>query len=179
MLADSAGYCGLQVESNSIPLRPHHQSVQSLCKTDLYAAWNAMMRTPRFVHPKFHHHGIGERSTLPEQEVVSTNAPYLEETSGETIVWRQFMDQVCDVTYRADSKRLGEKNLHSNFGEFRHYIVEKFSYNLAKRSSGLDPADVSAIRFRLCNTGVILCLTYGYFLFSSLVAFLCLLHYTY
>ena len=106
-LADSAGDCGPQVESNAIPVRPHHQSVRSLRKKDLYAAWNAMMQTPRFVHQKFHHHRIGERSTSPVREVVSTNAPYLEETTGETIVWRQFMDQVCDVTYRADSKRLG------------------------------------------------------------------------
>ena len=55
------------------------------------------------------------------------------------------MDQVCDVAYRADSKRLGEENLHNDFGEFRHYIVEKFSYNLAKRAAGIEPADVSTL----------------------------------
>ena len=53
------------------------------------------------------------------------------------------MDQVSDITYRSDGKRLGDENLHSDFGEFRHYIVEKYAYNMANRGAGREPSDVS------------------------------------
>ena len=53
------------------------------------------------------------------------------------------MDQISDITYKADGKRLGDENLHSDFGEFRHYIVEKYSYNMANRYANKEPLDVS------------------------------------
>jgi hypothetical protein len=72
--------------------------------------------------------------------------------TGETVVWRRLMDQICDVAYKADSKRLGEENLHDDFGEFRHYVTEKFAYNLAKRVAGIDPTDVSiTVYYGMCK----------------------------
>lgn len=53
------------------------------------------------------------------------------------------MDQVSDITYRSDGKRLGDEDLHSDFGEFRHYVVEKYAYNMANRYAGKEPSDVS------------------------------------
>lgn len=56
------------------------------------------------------------------------------------------MDQVSDITYKADGRRLGDENLHKDFGEFRHYIVEKYSYSLANKYVNKEPLDVSTIR---------------------------------
>lgn len=53
------------------------------------------------------------------------------------------MDQVSDIAYRADGKRLGDEILHSDFGEFRHYIAEKYAYNMAYRFAGKETTDVS------------------------------------
>ena len=53
------------------------------------------------------------------------------------------MDQVSDITYRADGKRLGDESLHNDFGEFRHYIVEKYAYNVVNRFAGKEASDVS------------------------------------
>ena len=53
------------------------------------------------------------------------------------------MDQASDITYKADGKRLGDENLHSDFGEFRHYTVEKSTYNMANRYANKEPLDVS------------------------------------
>ena len=55
------------------------------------------------------------------------------------------MDQVSDITYKADGKRLGDENLHKDFGEFRHYIVEKYSYSLANKYVNKEPLDVSIL----------------------------------
>ncbi|CAB9510311.1 protein ligase UBR2 [Seminavis robusta] len=131
-------------ETTTSLAKPRRRSVRSLRKKDLYAAWNAMMRTPRFVRRKFRHRSNDDSAAASSRgnEMGPIYVPDVPvETSGETAVWRRFMDQVCDVAYRADSKRLGEENLHNDFGEFRHYIVEKFSYNLAKRAAGIEPAD--------------------------------------
>lgn len=131
-----------EVSNNS--LKPRRRSVRSLRKKDLYAAWNAMMRTPRFVRRKLRNKGPNDaNSPSPRHEHCPNYCSDPEDTAGETVVWRRFMDQVCDIGYKADSKRLGEENLHIDFGEFRHYIVEKYTYNVAKRSAGIDHADVS------------------------------------
>jgi hypothetical protein len=70
------------------------------------------------------------------------------------------MDQVSDITYRADGKRLGDENLHNDFGEFRHYIVEKYAYNMANRFAGKEPSDVSIldnmIDSKICVSSTIL-----------------------
>lgn len=58
-----------------------------------------------------------------------------------TDVWRRVMDQFADVSYKADLKRLGEARLQSNYGEFRHYLVEKVVFNNENRSAGIDIVD--------------------------------------
>lgn len=111
-----------------------------LTKKDLYAAWNAMMRTPRFVRRRLR--SLSNRTEMFGQED-SSSQPIDEgdESAGETVVWRRFMDQVSDLTYRADSKRLGDEHLHDLFGEFRHYVVEKYAYNMANRFTGGEPTE--------------------------------------
>jgi hypothetical protein len=67
-----------------------------------------------------------------------------EESTGETLVWRRFMDLISDLSYRADSRRLGDDRLHEYFGEFRHYVAEKYAYNVENHFlSGTQPVDVS------------------------------------
>jgi hypothetical protein len=125
------------------------RSARSLRKKDVYAAWNAMMKTPRFVRRKLRPRG----SRLLEETAVASREQDLaqlsdgEDSSGETIVWRRFMDQISDTSYRADSKRLGDEHLHDLFGEFRHYVVEKYAYNTANRFTGSEPLDVSTFPF--------------------------------
>ena len=54
------------------------------------------------------------------------------------------MDQIADLSFKADSKRLGDDPLHQFFGEFRHFIVEKYAYNMANsKDGGREVADVS------------------------------------
>jgi hypothetical protein len=127
---------------------PRRRSVRPLRKKDLYAAWNAMMKTPRYVRKKLRPNfdASFSESTSPTRAPDSFGSQTMtssSETAGETVVWRRFMDQVSDITYRADGKRLGDENLHSDFGEFRHYIAEKYSYNMANRFAGKEPTDVS------------------------------------
>lgn len=101
--------------------------IRSLRKKDLYQAWNAMMHTPRFVRRKLRRSSL--RNTIAESD--TRPIPFLsgEDSIGETVVWRRFMDQISDISYRADTKRLGDDHLHDLFGEFRHYIVEKYAYS--------------------------------------------------
>jgi Putative zinc finger in N-recognin (UBR box) len=120
-----------------------NRSVRGLRKKDLYSAWNAMMKTPRFLRRRLkanHDTGVIAQGPDSSGSYVPSSAS---ESAGETVVWRRFMDQVSDITYRADGKRLGDENLHSDFGEFRHYIVEKYAYNMAYRFAGKETTDVS------------------------------------
>ena len=117
------------------------QSGRSLKKKDLYAAWNAMMRTPRFVRRRLRPPSRGASS------LTGPDAPTGEDSSGETLVWRRFMDQIADIGFKADNKRLGETRLHENFGEFRHYIVERYAYNISNTlAGGRDSKDVCLAR---------------------------------
>jgi hypothetical protein len=104
--------------------------IRSLRKKDLYQAWNAMMHTPRFVRRKLRRPSA--RLPITDGDAGSTPLPSGEDSSGETVVWRRFMDQISDISYRADSKRLGDDHLHDLFGEFRHYVVEKYAYSTRK-----------------------------------------------
>ncbi|CAJ1952324.1 unnamed protein product [Cylindrotheca closterium] len=125
------------------PKLSRRKSVRPLRKKDLYAAWNAMMKTPRFVRRKLKSRG-GESNALESHlgnDLATSQLFSSSESAGETVVWRRFMDQVSDITYRADGKRLGDESLHNDFGEFRHYIVEKYSYNMAKRFAGKEASD--------------------------------------
>lgn len=132
----------------SVAQRPvGKRSARSLRKKDVYAAWNAMMKTPRFVRRKLRPRGsrLTEEIASAGREHDLAQLTEGEDSSGETIVWRRFMDQISDTSYRADSKRLGDEHLHDLFGEFRHYVVEKYAYNTANRFTGSEPVDVSTI----------------------------------
>ena len=111
--------------------------IRSLRKKDLYQAWNAMMHTPRFVRRKLRR--SSSRSAITENDARLMPFPSGEDSIGETVVWRRFMDQISDISYRADTKRLGDDHLHDLFGEFRHYIVEKYAYSTRRP---IEPTDV-------------------------------------
>lgn len=123
--------------------RKPSRRIRSIKKKDLYAAWNVMMRTPRFVRRKLRR--SYNRSDSTEKEETASTSSGGEDSIGETVVWRRFMDTICDISYRADSKRLGDERFSRDdlFGEFRHYIREKYAYNLTNRFIGNEPADVS------------------------------------
>ena len=104
------------------------------------------MKTPRFVRRKLRSRSEGkanDTTAVGGREDPSIAPLSSTDSAAETVVWRRFMDQVSDITYKADGKRLGDEILHSDFGEFRHYIVEKYSYNMANRYSNKEPLDVS------------------------------------
>ena len=118
--------------------------IRSLRKKDLYQAWNAMMHTPRFVRRKLRR--SSSRSVNTENDSRPIPFPSGEESIGETVVWRRFMDQISDISYRADTKRLGDDHLHNLFGEFRHYIVEKYAYSTRRPVEIGESTDVSIRR---------------------------------
>ena len=95
--------------------------IRSLKKKDLYAAWNAMMPTLRFVRRKLRR--SSSRSSSTEKNYTPNSLSTGEESIGETVVWRRFMDQLSNISYRADSKRLGDDHLHDLFGlgTFRYF----------------------------------------------------------
>lgn len=130
---------GVEDERHGRSRRPAR--IRSLKKKDLYAAWNAMMRTPRLVRRRLRR--SSSRLGSPTEEFSPRSLATGEDSVGETVVWRRFMDQISEIGYRADNKRLGDGHLHDCFGEFRHYIVEKFAYNTVNRFAGSDPTDVS------------------------------------
>ena len=126
--------------------KSQRRRVRSLRKKDLYAAWTAMMRTPRFVmrrrlRPKNASISGEGAADTPTQTIWPAPS---EEKSGETVVWRSLMDLLADVAFKADGKRLGERYLHQYCGEFRHYIVEKSAYNIANREGGRSNVEVSS-----------------------------------
>ena len=162
----------------SLVKSPRRKGVRPLRKKDLYAAWNAMMKTPRYVRRKLKVRSDSsndESMKPPEGQAQASHFSVSTDSAGETVVWRRFMDQVSDITYRADGKRLGDESLHNDFGEFRHYIVEKYAYNVVNRFAGKEASDVSIVLRKIA----IIC----YFckipslmelLFPFLVAFLCI-----
>jgi hypothetical protein len=133
--------------NNTVDAAPIRRNVRGLRKKDLYTAWNAMMKTPRFLRRRLRpnqesNSGMISGVTRCPDSSSSRTSSSTPESVGETVVWRRLMDQVSDITYRADGKRLGDENLHSDFGEFRHYIAEKYAYNMAYRFAGKETADV-------------------------------------
>jgi hypothetical protein len=124
--------------------------IRSLRKKDLYQAWNAMMHTPRFVRRKLRR--SSSRSAIAENDIRPMPFPSGEDSSGETVVWRRFMDQISDISYRADTRRLGDDHLHDLFGEFRHYIVEKYAYSTRRPIELGESTDVCILSFTLCTT---------------------------
>jgi hypothetical protein len=138
--------------------------IRPLKKKDLYAAWNAVMRTPRFVRRKLRR-SISRTSS--DRDATLSVLTTGEDSIGETVVWRRFMDQVSEISFKADSKRLGDDHLHDLFGEFRHYVVEKHAYSLANRFAGNDPTDVSRIRLVASIVALQYCILYRALVYLS------------
>jgi hypothetical protein len=135
----------MEIDDGS-PKIPRKRSVRSLRKKDLYAAWTAMMRTPRFVRRRLRpkNSTISDDSAIDSRGVSGSSWPPPETSSGETVVWRRLMDLLTDTSFKADGKRLGERYLHEYCGEFRHFIAEKSAYNIANRESGKQNVEVSS-----------------------------------
>eukprot|EP00980_Cylindrotheca_fusiformis_P000097 scaffold19_cov114-Cylindrotheca_fusiformis.AAC.44 len=148
------------------------KSVRPLRKKDLYAAWNAVMKSPRFVRRKLKPRGdvsTDEAKSMDGNDGSTNHFSVSADSAGETLVWRRFMDQVSDITYRADGKRLGDESLHNDFGEFRHYIVEKYAYNMANRFAGKEASDVSSVIATATIDSLVPLLTFGFFQWPSCV----------
>ena len=92
------------------PTRGKRQSF--LGKKGLYKAWSSAMWTPSCVRCPVKGRNLG----------ITTSTTV-------TDVWRRFMDQVAELSYKVDLKRLGQQNLTLNFGEFRQYYADKYSYS--------------------------------------------------
>jgi len=132
--------------SDIVPSK-RRRSVRSLRKKDLYTAWNAMMKTPRFIRRR----QLSRASSIVSEEYsgndvtareLSPSWPSSDDSSaGETVVWKRFMDLISDMGYKADGKRLGEHTFVQYFGEFRHYHVEKAASNVANRAAGKEPSE--------------------------------------
>eukprot|EP00550_Attheya_septentrionalis_P012964 CAMPEP_0198304944 /NCGR_PEP_ID=MMETSP1449-20131203/57651_1 /TAXON_ID=420275 /ORGANISM="Attheya septentrionalis, Strain CCMP2084" /LENGTH=2807 /DNA_ID=CAMNT_0044007473 /DNA_START=500 /DNA_END=8923 /DNA_ORIENTATION=- len=129
-------------KSSTRKLLRRRKSVRGFGKKDVIAAWNAVMRTPRFVRKRSQSFGSSEVPSKDTQ-VSSTpqRQPHDSSSSGATEVWRKLMDQVSEVSLRADLKRLGEDRLIKDYGEFRHYLVEKSAFNASNRAAGKEIAD--------------------------------------
>jgi len=109
------------------------KSRRSISKKDLFTAWHAVMRPPRFRRRQLSTNSNSLTSeTTTKYSKFNTGSKNKEKFSGVTDVWRRLMDQLSNVSLRADWKRLGEDELSSNYGEFRHYYVEKAAYNKGK-----------------------------------------------
>ena len=157
--------------------RSLRRSVRSFGKKDLFAAWNAVMRTPQFVRRRHYNSnsrhsyysgsdgsdggsngpsGTSTRSISLSSGSLPSSSPDAGSSSsnGVTEVWRKLMDQISEVSHRADLKRLGEEQLLQDYGEFRHFMVEKAAFNVENRAAGKEVVDVSnkalySIRFFL------------------------------
>jgi len=148
-LKNESGGNEIKQDLTTLP-KQRRRSVRPLRKKDLYAAWNAMMKTPRFIRRR-----QPQRSSGVEKLADSTGTTYNHLSTGslvhgqrsedinmgETWVWRRFMDLVSEISYRADCKRLGEEDFWKYCGEFRHYHVEKHAYNALNRASGRENVD--------------------------------------
>jgi hypothetical protein len=115
-------------------LSPPRQSLKTMQskfgKKELICAWNSILKTPRLVK---------RRARTFSADLSSRD----QESESNSDVLRRFLDQVSDVAYRADLRRVGEESLFTDFGEFRHYHSEKAAYNKVNRAAGKEMVDVS------------------------------------
>ena len=157
MLNESIPISGSSPNNTPSSQSPNQSSTIASChksRRSLFAAWNYVMRAPTFRRRKSI---IGQKLPSPQTTTASrskqnknrSRSISKESSSGVTEVWRRLMDQLSDVSHRADWKRLGEDNLSNNYGEFRHYHVEKVAYNAARREN--EKIDVSfALLYFIC-----------------------------
>ena len=100
-------------------------------KKELIKAWNNVLRTPRRL----------QRRSRPSGFVLTPPGSNGQKDSNSSDILRKLMDQIVDVGQRADLKRLGEEELSSSYGEFRHYLTERTIYNKRQRAAGKDALD--------------------------------------
>ena len=118
-------------KSLDLPMLSPRQSTK--CKKSLIGAWDSILRSPRLRRLRSSSADINPTVYKVPDSKNSTNSDVL----------RRFMDQVSDVAYRANTRRLGEEALRNDFGEFRHYLSEKEMFNKDNRQAGKDIVDVS------------------------------------
>ena len=140
-----------KLSSGSLP-KKLRKSVRSFGKKDLFSAWGTVFKAPRFGRKRSHSR-TGSASIDVESprddEIAFVSKGILRsssEHSSATDVWRKLMDQIAEISHRADLKRLGEKDLSRDYGEFRHYLVEKAAYNAENKAAGKENVDVSQFR---------------------------------
>jgi len=128
----------------SLPSSPRNQvrKMQSkFGKKELIRAWNSVLRTPpRLVKRRAARSFSTDRNSSIGSPVIPTLSEQKESNSVVDVL-RRFMDQVSDVGHRADMRRMGEEDLFSDFGEFRHYLSEKAAYNKVNRAAGKEMVD--------------------------------------
>ena len=104
---------------------------RNIGKVELYRAWDVLLSPYRLLTNK----RMRPKTESEIDDAFEENSDYaaINDISSTTAtdVWRRLIDVVSDMAYRADLKRLGENELTRNFGEFRHYLVEKHAFNNA------------------------------------------------
>jgi len=127
------------------------KKMRTFGKKDLVMAWNTVMRTPRSLRRRNHrsepissnnsqeHHSQSDRMLGWSSQVFSPSISH--DSLGATEVWRRLIDQIADVSHKADLKRIGEGQLTTNYGEFRHYLAEKAAFNAENRAAGKETVD--------------------------------------
>ncbi len=111
---------------------PNDTIIKIYGKKDLCRAWSTVLFSPPRSRLVPHH--------TPED---SHRRSVISSSTAATDVWRRILDQVSEISYKADSKRVGEERLQKNLGEFRHYLVEKVAYNEEHSDTGTPPTFVS------------------------------------
>ena len=99
---------------------------------------------------------LQQQHSTASHAVITPSTTSNQQISVVTDVWRRVMDQFADVSYKADLKRLGDTRLQGNYGEFRHYLVEKVVFNKVNRSAGINIVDVSVLHVHYSVLVVIL-----------------------
>ena len=116
-----------------------------LGKSGLTNAWDSILRTPRFrLQGSLKRRACTSSADFSPTFDHESDARHSDSTN--SVVLRRFLDQVSDVAYRADMRRIGEEYLFSDLGEFRHYLSEKAEYNKINRAAGKEIVDVSRFR---------------------------------
>lgn len=116
---------------------------QVLGKKELISAWNRVLKTPRLVQRSAR--GFTPNRSSDSDLSFPTNLEPERQSQRVADVWRRFLDIVSDLATKTDAKRLGEDL--NDFGEFRHYLMEKAFYNKMNKSAGKESVDVSLPRF--------------------------------
>lgn len=127
-----------ELSSISSPRQSFLKLQSKFGKKELVRAWSSVLRTP----------GSRRRNRSPSTYtpgfIFDTNSGSKQKESNSDVL-RRFLDQVSDVAYKADMKRLGEEVLFNDHGEFRHYLSEKTAYNKDNRAAGKEMIDVSIV----------------------------------